>query len=58
MFCITFLEGLVNDIENKNQSARNNFVLLKYCIMLNISLTKTKQNAQEVHHMFLNTMPK
>ena len=36
--------GLVKYIENKNQSARGNFVALKSCVMLIVSLTKTEQN--------------
>ena len=42
-----FFRALVKHIKNKNQSVRSNFATLKNCIMLNVSLTKTKQNTYQ-----------
>ena len=42
-----FFRALVKHIKNKNQSVRSNFATLENCIMLNVSLTKTKQNTYQ-----------
>ena len=43
----------VKHIENNIQSTRSNFVALKNCVMLGVSLTKTEQDTYGV----LSTFP-
>ena len=39
---------MIKHVESKNKSAESNFGILKNCIMLNVSLTKTERNNKGV----------